>query len=267
MVPSSKKAADFLRSYNSRQNWSLSDSIIYYILMDPSTSKVYEKLIQSCKYFFIKNPILVVSCLSFDYKDGWRTTLVNLDNTSRKIWITNEISNLNKQKFFSSLIPKLYKSDAKEITLWSQNVYFHDLKSIASKCRRIWFNKVSVINENGTIIPLENILEILPYVKDFDYYIPDNSSHIITSKTVKELLRMPHFSVIRRFELSEIPEDFDIERFYGYIKNNNKTRIRLYFSQLIPNQYKNRLEAIIHEILETKTHDYKNNNKTRIFFN
>uniref|UniRef100_A0A914QCK9 BTB domain-containing protein n=1 Tax=Panagrolaimus davidi TaxID=227884 RepID=A0A914QCK9_9BILA len=74
------------------------------------------------------------------------------------------------------------------------------------------------MNDNGSIIPLEKILEILPYVKDFEYRIPDNSSHIITSKTVKELLRMPHFSIIRHFNLSEIPEDFDIESFYGYIK-------------------------------------------------
>uniref|UniRef100_A0AC35FYR5 Uncharacterized protein n=1 Tax=Panagrolaimus sp. PS1159 TaxID=55785 RepID=A0AC35FYR5_9BILA len=75
------------------------------------------------------------------------------------------------------------------------------------------------MNENDSIVPLENVLEILPNVKDLDYGMPDNSSSdVIASKTVKELLRMPHFSIINYFKLSEIPEDFDIESFYGYIK-------------------------------------------------
>uniref|UniRef100_A0AC35GLG4 Uncharacterized protein n=1 Tax=Panagrolaimus sp. PS1159 TaxID=55785 RepID=A0AC35GLG4_9BILA len=62
---------------------------------------------------------------------------------------------------------------------------------------------------------------------------------------------------MRQFELLDIPEDFNIERFYGYIKKNNKTQIRLHFSQLISNQYKNRVKLIIDEILKTKNHNYK----------
>uniref|UniRef100_A0A914PZT9 Uncharacterized protein n=1 Tax=Panagrolaimus davidi TaxID=227884 RepID=A0A914PZT9_9BILA len=80
------------------------------------------------------------------------------------------------------------------------------------------YNNVSVINENDSIVPLEKIIDVLPNLETFEYYIPDNSSHIITSKTVKELLRLPRFSNIRRFKLSEIPEDFDIECFYEFVK-------------------------------------------------
>uniref|UniRef100_A0A914PY56 Uncharacterized protein n=1 Tax=Panagrolaimus davidi TaxID=227884 RepID=A0A914PY56_9BILA len=74
------------------------------------------------------------------------------------------------------------------------------------------------MNENDSIVPLKKIIDVLPNLDIFEYYLPDNSSHIITSKTVKELLQIPHFSIINYLKLSEIPEDFDIDRFYEYIK-------------------------------------------------
>uniref|UniRef100_A0AC34FM67 Uncharacterized protein n=1 Tax=Panagrolaimus sp. ES5 TaxID=591445 RepID=A0AC34FM67_9BILA len=44
-----------------KQYFNLPESVMYYIAMNPSTPEVYLKLIQSCKYFFEKNPILVVA--------------------------------------------------------------------------------------------------------------------------------------------------------------------------------------------------------------
>uniref|UniRef100_A0AC34FGX2 Uncharacterized protein n=1 Tax=Panagrolaimus sp. ES5 TaxID=591445 RepID=A0AC34FGX2_9BILA len=43
-----------------RREWSLPDSIMYYMAMNPKSAEVYQKLVKSCKYFYIKNPIVVV---------------------------------------------------------------------------------------------------------------------------------------------------------------------------------------------------------------
>jgi hypothetical protein len=43
----------------------------------------------------------------------------------------------------------------------------------------------------------------------------------ITSKTVKELLKIPHIANVKHFHFSHVSEEFDIETFYDYIKVSN----------------------------------------------
>uniref|UniRef100_A0A914XZB8 Uncharacterized protein n=1 Tax=Panagrolaimus superbus TaxID=310955 RepID=A0A914XZB8_9BILA len=40
----------FLSTYR-RQRFSLTDPIMYYIAKNPKNSKIYQKMVQSCKYF------------------------------------------------------------------------------------------------------------------------------------------------------------------------------------------------------------------------
>ena len=53
------------------QRFSIPSSFIYYMAKNPTSLPVYQKLIQSCKYFFAKNPIIVVFNIpvyKWDYK-------------------------------------------------------------------------------------------------------------------------------------------------------------------------------------------------------
>uniref|UniRef100_A0AC34FN25 Uncharacterized protein n=1 Tax=Panagrolaimus sp. ES5 TaxID=591445 RepID=A0AC34FN25_9BILA len=59
--------ARFYASYR-HQEFSLPDSIMHYMAMNPKNAKIYQKLIRSCKYFFVKNQILVISSLQYDSK-------------------------------------------------------------------------------------------------------------------------------------------------------------------------------------------------------
>uniref|UniRef100_A0AC34FWQ4 Uncharacterized protein n=1 Tax=Panagrolaimus sp. ES5 TaxID=591445 RepID=A0AC34FWQ4_9BILA len=135
----------------SLQEWSLPDSFMYYIAMNPKSAEVYQKLVKSCKFFYIKNPILVV--------------------------------------------PRLL--------------------------------------------------------------IPQSSLSSITSKTVSELAKIPHFTTLTSMEMCGVPESFDLDALSMYTKTNKMTVFYLEFADSISHAYKNRLEAIIDEIIETKTHDYK----------
>ena len=45
------------------QRFSIPSSILYYVTRDPATPIVYQKFIQSCKYFYAVNPIYIVDVI------------------------------------------------------------------------------------------------------------------------------------------------------------------------------------------------------------
>uniref|UniRef100_A0A914P281 RNA polymerase alpha subunit n=1 Tax=Panagrolaimus davidi TaxID=227884 RepID=A0A914P281_9BILA len=109
-----------------------------------------------------------------------------------------------------------------------------------------------------TAVSLEALFKALPNVKFFEYMLPFDSLNIITTKTVEELLKIPHFLSLDQFEIREITEIFDIKSFYGHIKENKKTKIFLDFSfRQLPDEYVTELQTIVDEILETENRDYK----------
>uniref|UniRef100_A0A914PQX2 Uncharacterized protein n=1 Tax=Panagrolaimus davidi TaxID=227884 RepID=A0A914PQX2_9BILA len=79
----------------------------------------------------------------------------------------------------------------------------------------------------------------------------------ITTKTMKELLKIPNFLKLDVFCMNRILENFDIETFYNYMKKNKTTFVWLKFVDPMSEEYKNRLENIIDEIIATKKFDYK----------
>uniref|UniRef100_A0AC34G508 Uncharacterized protein n=1 Tax=Panagrolaimus sp. ES5 TaxID=591445 RepID=A0AC34G508_9BILA len=104
-----------------------------------------------------------------------------------------------------------------------------------------------------TVVPLEKIVEVLPKLNRL---VCDNSgSKMITTKTVKELIKFPNFANLSFFSLYNIPEVFDIETFYDYLKTNKNTQILLHFAE-ISEEYKNRVRNIEDEIDQTENRDF-----------
>uniref|UniRef100_A0A914R153 Uncharacterized protein n=1 Tax=Panagrolaimus davidi TaxID=227884 RepID=A0A914R153_9BILA len=112
------------------------------------------------------------------------------------------------------------------------------------------------MNDDGTNVPFEKLIEVLPKIKKITFSCRRNSSDI-TTKTVNELLKLPHFFKIERFELWDIPEHFDIKTFFNFLKKNKITKFDLLFYPIISEAYKILLETIVDEILETENHDYQ----------
>uniref|UniRef100_A0A914QZH7 Uncharacterized protein n=1 Tax=Panagrolaimus davidi TaxID=227884 RepID=A0A914QZH7_9BILA len=227
--------------------------------MMPSNAKSYKKLVKSCKYFFSKNSIYVADDLKLH-----PNTLVQLStgfcpsfyitNETVKLWITNTVESYRCS--LSPFFPKLYKTDFKKLDLSFQTISYNDFVFISSNVEDITFCEVIVKNEDATIVPLEKLVKALPKIKDISF-IESRMSSCITLNTVKELLIIPHFSKINKINFREIPEIFDIETFFAFIKKNKQIKSHLDFSRSISIAYKIRLEAIIDEILQTENHDYK----------
>uniref|UniRef100_A0A914PQA6 Uncharacterized protein n=1 Tax=Panagrolaimus davidi TaxID=227884 RepID=A0A914PQA6_9BILA len=83
--------APFRSTYH-RQAFYFRDTLIRYITNNPASSKSYQKMIQSCKHFFIKNSIVIVPELYFVQKEGWYTQVPSKDRPNGRSVYLNEIT-------------------------------------------------------------------------------------------------------------------------------------------------------------------------------
>uniref|UniRef100_A0AC34FMP1 Uncharacterized protein n=1 Tax=Panagrolaimus sp. ES5 TaxID=591445 RepID=A0AC34FMP1_9BILA len=253
----------FYASYR-HQNFSLPDSIMHYMAMNPKNAEVYRKLIQSCKYFFAKNPILVISDLRYS-TNQWKTRVngnwknIRMDDISSKVWITDSFNASTEHEIdktvVASIISKIYQCNVKNLSLCDEILSYDDIMVIAAGVEHLNFVHVTVKHGDGTVVPVEKLVEQFPRVKSFYYTSPPNDL-AITSKTFKELLKIAHFATLDRFVFDGISEAFDIESFYIYMKKNKHTKIRLNFRRTNTAEYKARIKNINNEIFEAENHEY-----------
>uniref|UniRef100_A0A914QY05 Uncharacterized protein n=1 Tax=Panagrolaimus davidi TaxID=227884 RepID=A0A914QY05_9BILA len=224
------------------QIFSLPKPIIYYISKNPSTSKVYQKMIRTCKYFFFQNPILIVKYISLDtFSDTY-------PNYSSKLWITDNFSVfLPYQNDFEAFLPKIFKCNAKTLTLNFLSLNFEDFKMLSNSAVSIDLSHSTIIKyKNGKDVELEKLIEVCPNVKIFNYEL---SPTICSTKTVKNLVKIPHFQFMRKFELSNIPESFEIQKILAFRKKKTNMRVEFYFCNELSEKYRCLLNFL--EIKET----------------
>uniref|UniRef100_A0A914RAX6 Uncharacterized protein n=1 Tax=Panagrolaimus davidi TaxID=227884 RepID=A0A914RAX6_9BILA len=245
------KRTKFMATYR-QQNFSMPDSVIFYIAKNPKTAALYLKMVKTCKYFFVKNQIIVIDRLH-TFRGKWMVKEKSLDLTKYncKYWITDQIY-ASCKNILLPFFPKLYQCDAKNLLLHSQVVSFIDLSLLISSAEKIYLYDVVVRHTDSSDVPLEDIVAIAVKAKEISVTKPT-----ITSKTMKELLQIPHFAILDHFSLCNLSEVFDIDGFYVYMKKNQHTKFYISFDPQISDAFKNRLETIVDEILETKQFSYK----------
>uniref|UniRef100_A0A914Q5M2 Uncharacterized protein n=1 Tax=Panagrolaimus davidi TaxID=227884 RepID=A0A914Q5M2_9BILA len=236
----------FMATYH-LQNFSVPDSVIFYIAKNPKTAALYLKM-------------------DLYAPDGeWRSGCLplNLTKYNCKYWITDEIDasarGLVNRNIFSPIIPKIYQCDAYSLRLFHQIISFADLSLLISSAELIKFVNVGgghVPDVPKAVAALEVSLEDIVAVAIKAYQISVNKP-TIAPKTMKALTKLPNFTKLDNFTLNNVSEVFDIDEFYGYMKKNQHTKLFLTFDEQISDVFKNRLETIIDEILETKHFNYK----------
>uniref|UniRef100_A0AC35FMP9 Uncharacterized protein n=1 Tax=Panagrolaimus sp. PS1159 TaxID=55785 RepID=A0AC35FMP9_9BILA len=194
------KRTKFMATYQ-RQNFSMPDSVIFYVVKNPKTAELYLKMVKTCKYFFVKQPIIIVPNLRAG-NGKWRCGEgpLNLIKYICKYWITGEIyataSEFVDKNIFSPVIPKLYRCDVKCLSLSDQIISYHDLSLIISSAEWIKFTNVIVKHSDNSDVPLEDIVSIAVNAK-FVYVIKPT----ITSKTMKYLTKLLNFTKLDDLDL------------------------------------------------------------------
>uniref|UniRef100_A0AC34FLZ3 Uncharacterized protein n=1 Tax=Panagrolaimus sp. ES5 TaxID=591445 RepID=A0AC34FLZ3_9BILA len=164
-----------------RQHFALPESIMYYMAMNPSSAEVYKKLIQTSKYFFEKNPILVAEdicniygvteiCSNIECRGfGVCCVKIDLKKISSKFWFTNGLylHDNDTQYSFSMLCSKIYRCENSILTLYNQHLMYDEFKFLASSATNVTLGNVKITNNDGSTVMLEKILEAVPKIENF----------------------------------------------------------------------------------------------------
>uniref|UniRef100_A0A914Q710 Uncharacterized protein n=1 Tax=Panagrolaimus davidi TaxID=227884 RepID=A0A914Q710_9BILA len=264
-----------------KQYFSLPSNIIYYMVMNPSTPKCYNKLIQCCKHFFERNPIIVVKNLIFyDCDEPFESQTkicplrececqhfgccvhIDIYKFINKFWLTSELefdfsttsefgpgfSSNNNPNYISTLCSKIFQCDIVKLELEEKVIYYEDFKLLALSAKEILLDDVEVIynkEDDDDNVMLEKILEACPKVKKFTYVF-GGRVYTSTSETIKNIEKLKDFEQnIFCFVCYRIPEIFKVEDLSNFIKNHEFVSIQLHFDSGISNEYENQLDALI----------------------
>uniref|UniRef100_A0A914PKX4 Uncharacterized protein n=1 Tax=Panagrolaimus davidi TaxID=227884 RepID=A0A914PKX4_9BILA len=163
-----------------QKHFSLPYFVIDYIAKNPTSTEMYNKLIQCCKHFYEKNPILVVKNMeensisstngSENDEDEYYVDM-DIQKIKSKIWLTDVLNlvgdDLPNFTFTSVLCSKLYRCSLSELTLCDVNVLFDDFKYLALTAKGVELDNVKMTYYDGKPVLLEKILEAIPNVEDF----------------------------------------------------------------------------------------------------
>uniref|UniRef100_A0A914YL25 Uncharacterized protein n=1 Tax=Panagrolaimus superbus TaxID=310955 RepID=A0A914YL25_9BILA len=183
-------------------------------------------MIKNCKYFFIKTPILVISDLIYD-RNGWETEVnktlksIDINTISSKLWITYQLCicqrNFTNNSLASSIIPKIYQCDATYLSLSDQVITLNEFIILCSSVIDLTSHQVTVKNDDGTVVLFEKLTKQLPKLKSINYTFTTPSNNT-SKKSFEELWKIRHFSIYDYVRLFSIPEDFNIDCFYSFMK-------------------------------------------------
>uniref|UniRef100_A0A914PTB2 DUF38 domain-containing protein n=1 Tax=Panagrolaimus davidi TaxID=227884 RepID=A0A914PTB2_9BILA len=253
-----------------QKHLSLPYLIIDYIAKNPSSSEVYKKLIQCCKYFFEKMPILVAADMFYggrklcpyndrQCEDNDEVCCVSIDinKITSSIWLTNAIlfdqmyPLVNQKDYYSLLCSKIYRVETSELQLHGISILFDDFKVLASAVKNVELVDVDITYNDGKPVMLEDILESIPNIKKFDLRFKDNFTFVPSAKKMAQLHNLDYF------DLNNIPEVLNVDDlFFTFMKNHKKTKIWLSFANEISDGYKARLDALIDIIIESGFFDH-----------
>ena len=214
-----------------KQGFTLPDALVFYMSKNPPSPEVYHKLIRCCKYFWLKNSAITLNFLGRLPNDKyWETHGINgfqkyqklkIETLNEKLWIHDFLGVYDAQNEFmaSLVIPRIHRCDITNITLSYQTLSFEEFKKITSSgsVDSLYLGITTVKNDDGTIVPIEKLIELLPKLQMFDYYNVrgDDGFRAITSETAANLNEIRHFFNIKSFTIKEIPEAFNIEAFFA----------------------------------------------------
>uniref|UniRef100_A0AC34F8Y0 Uncharacterized protein n=1 Tax=Panagrolaimus sp. ES5 TaxID=591445 RepID=A0AC34F8Y0_9BILA len=249
-----------------KQYFSLPDSIMYYMAMNPPSPEVYNKLIQSCKYFFERNPILVVKhmneidvdtkiCAKEDCDGiGDKPCCIKIDlkKIKSKFWLTHELymDCYTTQNFISMLLPKLFRCDINVLTIFHKDILYDEFKYLASFAKEVEVCNVKMLYTDGKTVMLEKILEVVLKIQYFNY----RSNHLLSiaaSDSIKNILKLQNLGNLNNFSLFYVPQVFNVDDLFNFIEKFKDTKMRFYFNNELTQEYKNQLDGLTDRVIES----------------
>ena len=161
-----------------KQRFSIPENIVHYIMKNPTSYQIWKKLIQVCKYFFSKNPIVVVDSLWRVYGStfNWDVCLfyygrknIDIENISFKLWIISDLDAVNyyPQAYLDLPIQKIYRSELTKLRLQNVSLSYNEFKFLTSSdtINQMKLVRVLIQHNDGSSLSYDEILQLVPSVK------------------------------------------------------------------------------------------------------
>lgn len=164
--------ANFL--FSKSQMFSIPDPIIHYINSNPSTPNVYQKLVTACKYFFIKNPVLIIDEIDISvnfskiklFNQKKEEENVNFSRIFIKLWITKKIRVYQPdRKVASRIASKIWRCDVLEVKITNQKMSLKKFILYFSSAKICFIGPLTVYNSNRKRISFEKYITNLKNVE------------------------------------------------------------------------------------------------------
>uniref|UniRef100_A0A914YRA3 Uncharacterized protein n=1 Tax=Panagrolaimus superbus TaxID=310955 RepID=A0A914YRA3_9BILA len=172
-----------------------------------------------------------------------------------KLWLLGSL-HIRYPDFPQNFLPKLYRSDAKDVSLHSNINYLNQVKLLASSAINLSLAGF-VLEESGQHILLENFIEYFPMLEKFCIYW--NDKNIPPCKNYEKVLTsLQKFPAFRELMFYNLPDNFNIHTFLHcvkHIKIQFKTKLA-FMNESSEAEVENRLEEIVDELNKTKNFDY-----------
>uniref|UniRef100_A0AC35GL93 Uncharacterized protein n=1 Tax=Panagrolaimus sp. PS1159 TaxID=55785 RepID=A0AC35GL93_9BILA len=239
-----------------RQYFSIPEKIVYYAAKNATSLAMFQKLLHTCKYFFIVNPVVIVPMLTC-YSGIWEACYYggkkcfqfkDSQTFNFKIWTPHYFTNLHCN--VSQIFPWIYKNDA-NIIQFGPNMpclTFDEFMYIAGNAKMLRMFSGSVKYSNGENVLLEDIVKNLPKLKSLHLTCTFDESNV-TKRTASKLMEIQHFKQMSHITLNSIPETLDIGTMFDFIMENKHIKIELFYHRQVSNpckeliqEYNNRLQ-------------------------
>ena len=174
------RTSDFAKPMS--QQFLLPPCIVYYMSQNPSTPGVYEKLIRTCKYFYSKNPIIVVNkieiCEDYFYiskycgrSKAYPITL-NLNQILCKFWVTEEVFVAGSLNFAIDILREkmfqIYALKCSELHVPIKTI--SSIKAVKLVKKMVCFFSVPEYAD-GTLMSVEKVFESFPNLEVFEFFV------------------------------------------------------------------------------------------------
>ena len=226
-----------------RQRFSLPFDVITYLMDSCTSPSVFRKLLQTCKYFFLKKKVILVGAKTWFWNSGGcycqnhETRSRSFDvNLSFKYWVTDTLYLLNE-----CATGYIYRANLKQLVINEGNLSFEDICLLLNGGEILRFSFYGSIKyADGTPVSLATILEKCPKVWHLVY---GNQAEVITSKTFSDLAKMRFYNkYFSKFWLYiyQYPSEIDPKVVVEFLKGHASkyTDIRFCFRcEILPNGF------------------------------
>uniref|UniRef100_A0A914Q7C3 DUF38 domain-containing protein n=1 Tax=Panagrolaimus davidi TaxID=227884 RepID=A0A914Q7C3_9BILA len=219
-----------------KQCFSFPLDVISLMLENPSSSKALQKLYQTCKYFYSKKQILVLSKAHFvrDASYGYAKPGAKLEiycegkkdfaDLHNLLWFDNEIQ---LEYFHGNRLPSFYRCSIKELWLYKTSLYYDDFVLLAAEkhIRILDIGRESEIcfSDDSTVNPVD-LLPFMPNITELNCLPHQNYTHENFEKlsTIQLHSKLEDFRLSISSESSDFAKTFNRNHLLMFLNNNAK---------------------------------------------